>query len=69
MSEEVRLGEPSKCPECDRSFKGDPIPEKDRHWFGDYTHFRTCIGITDGDSVYEWKCPYCQHVWDRFPKI
>lgn len=57
---------PSNCPSCKADMQGDPIPEKDRHFYGaTSTHYSRVIGISDGDSVGYWMCPDCGHQWDR----
>lgn len=53
------------CPLCGVSLIGGEIPEKDRHWFGNHTHFKREIGIVWNDRVREWKCPDCGGVWKR----
>ena len=57
------------CPHCNSDLRGEPIPEKDREFFGDKTHFSRKIGIEimgGYDGVQYWKCPDCKVEWDRF---
>ena len=56
---------PERCPKCDADFQGDPIRPESRHWYGGATHFNRVIGISDGDSVGNWRCPDCIHEWER----
>lgn len=54
-----------KCPKCDKSLVGDPIPEEIRHSYSG-THWKLEIGVEyQGvyDGVWEWKCPFCEHTW------
>lgn len=48
--------EPHNCPGCNADLRdlenGAP--------------FKKEIALSDGDSVYAWKCPDCTHVWLRF---
>ncbi len=55
---------PESCPQCKQSLLGKPIPENQQESFG-ATHFSRVIGLSNRDSVYAWKCPDCQHEWDR----
>jgi len=56
------------CPKCGVSLIGDPIPEDIvEHYAG--THWRREIGIEVRgvyDGVLFWRCPDCEHEWDRF---
>lgn len=57
------------CPNCGSDWRGEEIPEKDRHYFGGKTHFSRLIGveIENGyDGVSFWRCPDCEHEWDRW---
>jgi len=61
--------EHDNCPNCNVSLIGAPIPEKDRHWFGNATHFKREIGIEyQGlyDGILSYRCPDCGHEWPRF---
>lgn len=51
------------CPACGVSLIGEPIPEKDREFFGGETHFGREIGIYDErtDRTVAWECPDCKH--------
>jgi hypothetical protein len=59
-----------KCPKCGVSFQGAEIPETDKEFFGQSTHFSRLIGI-DGshmgiyDGVVAHKCPDCDFVFPR----
>lgn len=57
------------CPKCNVTLIGDPIPEKDREFFGNSTHFRREIGMEYPefyDGTVEWRCPDCKHLWNAF---
>lgn len=56
---------PERCPRCEKSFQGDPIPEEHRENFGGATHFSTVIAQSswENDRVENWCCPFCCHVW------
>jgi hypothetical protein len=49
------------------NLRGDPIPEEQREWFGNHTHFSRRIGIYDmnRDRTVEWACPDCNVRWPR----
>lgn len=53
------------CPNCKHSLQGEPIPEYQRHNYGDRTHFSTKIGLYDRgrDMTVAYKCPYCNYQW------
>ena len=55
------------CPNCNVDLTGDPIPEKDRHLFGNATHFERQIGLYDRDldMTVAYKCPDCGATWSR----
>lgn len=58
--------DPEACPKCLRSFKGKPIPAKDRRHFGPgATHFNLATGIysMELDRTVAWRCPFCRHEW------
>jgi hypothetical protein len=61
------MSDPDECPSCGADFQGEPIPEERRHWYGGATHFRRCVGISDGDSIHTWVCPDCGHHWHMQP--
>ena len=55
-----------KCPNgC--NLQGELIPEKDRHHFGDATHFsRTiCVELPFYDGGAYYTCPDCKINWHR----
>jgi hypothetical protein len=58
---------PESCPKCLVSFQGNPIPEKERHLFGNAEHFSRVLGISclQRDRIVFWKCPDCGHEWPR----
>jgi rubrerythrin len=58
---------PTTCPNCHADFLGEPIPEKNRQYFGNATHFLRVIGIYDRnlDRTTHWKCPDCNYEWPR----
>jgi len=57
------------CPKCNVSLIGEPIPEESKEFYGEVTHFRREVGIEVlglYDGVAFWRCPDCNHQWDRF---
>jgi hypothetical protein len=61
----------NNCPACDADLQGEEIPQADRHYFGDATHFQRRIGVEVSgvyDGVLFWKCPDCGHAWHRWPE-
>lgn len=50
------------CPNCNASFKGDPIPPDVQHHYG-VTHYSRRIAIYDEgrDCTVGWRCPDCHH--------
>ncbi|GGA91549.1 hypothetical protein [Ornithinibacillus halotolerans] len=55
-----------KCPHCNASLQGDPIPEDEQKHYR-ATHFTRKIGMYDleKDRTMKWKCPDCNWEWDR----
>lgn len=53
------------CPHCFADLQGNPIPEQLQEAYGGHTHFSRKIGISDGDTVYEYECPDCSKTWPR----
>lgn len=55
------------CPKCKANLQGEPIPEKDRKYYGTKTHFSRLIGLysRDLDRTTHWICPDCKHRWER----
>ena len=49
------------CPYCGTSLIDKPIPEKDRKYFGNATHFQRQIGIErrEDDYISSVRCPDC----------
>ena len=67
MTKQPGWGYPAACPKCRRSFKGSPIPKKDRRFFGPVaTHFNRAVGLydLDKDRTVAHQCPWCKHRWD-----
>lgn len=65
MAERVELiDNKEQCPNCHKELQGDPIPESSQIDYG-ATHFSQKIGISNWDSVYAYKCPFCHHTWPR----
>lgn len=62
----VRASADEKCPHCSASLLGNPIPEEDRHLFGE-THFSRKIGMYDMelDRTVAYCCPDCRQEWKR----
>ena len=56
----------NRCPACGSCWLGLPIPQKDRHLFGQ-THFSRLVGISDlgKDCVVAWRCPDCKTEFPR----
>lgn len=63
-----------KCPKCGVTWIGEPIPEKDREYFGDSTNFQANImGVEYAyphperyDGVSEYQCMVCKTRWGRW---
>jgi len=58
---------PEKCPKCERSLIGEPIPEH-RHKAHGATHYSLAIGVYDpkSDRTIGWRCPHCWAEWKRW---
>jgi hypothetical protein len=59
------------CPHCMSDLKGDAVPDKYQHWYGEITHYNRAImveipGVYDGGLFYQ--CPDCGGRWPRFSK-
>lgn len=56
-----------ECPKCKANLVGEKIPEDQRYLFGDQTHFKRVIGVSDifKDRVTHWRCPDCGYEWER----
>ncbi len=54
-----------RCPKCNANFDGGPIPEEIREHYPPPYRWSRKIGISDGDDIYEWRCPDCEHRWGR----
>lgn len=54
-----------ECPKCAADLDGGPIPEYVREHYSPPYRWGRAIGLTDGDSVYAWRCPDCGHEWLR----
>lgn len=60
-------GYPANCPACRSDMTGDEMsPEHREHYSPPYRWSRV-LGISDGDSVFAWRCPDCAHEWLRGP--
>lgn len=59
--------ETETCPSCGSSWIAGEIPEKDRHHFGNKTHFSHRIAIYDRDldRTVSYMCPFCK---EEFPR-
>ena len=71
-----RKNDPRYCPKCNADFKGSPISEESRKkgYYGENppSHFSRLIGVEvpgKYDGVLYWKCPDCNHTWDRFGTV
>lgn len=56
------------CPNCKKDLTGDSIPEEYKDLYADgSTHYSNRIGIysRELDRTTHWKCPYCDHIWER----
>jgi len=55
------------CPHCQKSLRGNPIPEKHRHLYGAHTHYGLQCAIYDSqlDRTVGFQCPFCSTQWDR----
>lgn len=57
------------CPECNADWRGNPIPEKSKHLYGENDgYFSRLIGVEiygGYDGVDHWKCPDCQSTFKR----
>lgn len=58
----------SHCPACGSDLDGGPIPEEIRACYSPPYRWRREIGLSDGDSIYAWRCPDCRHEWLRGPE-
>lgn len=56
---------PETCPSCEVSLRGQPIPEQYHDFYSAPFFYYRVIGLSDGDSVYAWRCPDCGHTWPR----
>lgn len=48
-----------RCPACNVSLVGEPIPETAQGYYGTHTHFSRIIAIEKNDRVDHWRCPDC----------
>jgi hypothetical protein len=55
-----------RCPHCNTSLQGDPIPRESQEAYG-ATHFGRQIALysRERDRTEGWKCPDCNHEWPR----
>lgn len=53
------------CPSCKSDLDGGPIPEDLRKHYSPPYRWGREVGLSDGDSVFAWKCPDCGHQWNR----
>lgn len=51
-----------KCPVCEASWVGEPIPEAIRHEYGNLTHFTKVIFHIDSKNqrITGYECPNCE---------
>lgn len=60
-----------KCPKCNSSWQGEPIPEEDRKYYREgTTHYSRMIGIDGGlmgiyDGLVAIRCPDCGEDFPR----
>lgn len=57
-----------RCPKCESSLIGAPIPKDSQEFYGGSTHYRREITVYDWDRdmTIRYKCPDCWAQWDRF---
>lgn len=59
------------CPHCTVSLQGKPIPESQREFYGDATHYSRTVGVEIRgvyDGILLWQCPDCHGRWPRWTK-
>jgi hypothetical protein len=58
---------PEECPNCHASMRGIPIPQEIKYLHDGQEFFYRVISIYDrnADRHDHWKCPDCQHEWDK----
>lgn len=54
----------TNCPGCNISLVGDPIPEEVREGYGNHTHYRREIMITN-TNLPRFQCPDCGVEFDE----
>ena len=58
------------CPNCEKSWRGSPIPKQHRHLYAPgSTHYSNLIGVEISgyyDGIIYWKCPHCGSTFRRF---
>lgn len=66
---EIRMfcdNEPEFCPNCKVDFMGWAIPQEDWHCFGArFGSRKFLVYDIDKDETVAYRCPDCQHEWDR----
>ena len=68
MSTKHDWGNPRYCQVCGKSFKGEPINPSHLHLYGGATHYSKVVGVSQGDRVVVWECPFCKAVCERKEK-
>ena len=58
---------PDECPACHADLHGEEIEPRSQPLFGGAKYFSLAIGIysREEDRTTQWRCPYCEHVWNR----
>jgi predicted Zn-ribbon and HTH transcriptional regulator len=64
----ARIIDPERCPKCNANFDGGAIPESIRQHYSPPYRWSRKIGISDGEDIFAWKCPDCNHDWLAAPK-
>lgn len=60
----------TECEKCGTCLIGNPIPKRDKSFFGDLTHFSRAIPVAKDESLptlaTHYECPVCGHQVSMF---
>jgi hypothetical protein len=65
MTERAEHTAGTHCPACNADFDGGPIPENIREHYSPPYRWSRRVGLSDGDRIFAWRCPDCEHQWPR----